>query len=78
VREAAAKLGLHAKVAHVEGDDLRGALGAIVPPVEGKPVSASFTTTSPPLRATSVEYAQHGTDPMPSVALINVYALGPL
>jgi hypothetical protein len=28
-------LGTGAKVAHVEGDDLRGSLGEIVPPVEG-------------------------------------------
>jgi hypothetical protein len=41
VREVALRLGLSAKVAHVEGDDLRGALSAIVPPVEGKPVSAN-------------------------------------
>jgi hypothetical protein len=41
VREVAAGLGLDAKVAHVEGDDLRGSLGAITPPVEGKPVSAN-------------------------------------
>jgi hypothetical protein len=41
VRELAARLGLEAEVAHVEGDDLRGALGAISPPVEGKPVSAN-------------------------------------
>ncbi|MCE0764702.1 DUF1446 domain-containing protein [Pseudonocardia kujensis] len=34
-------LGTGAKVAYVEGDDLRGALGAIAPPVEGKPVSAN-------------------------------------
>jgi acyclic terpene utilization AtuA family protein len=41
VREVAGRLGLDAKVAHVEGDDLRGSLGAISPPVEGKPVSAN-------------------------------------
>jgi hypothetical protein len=41
VREVAGKLGLDAKVAHVEGDDLRRSLGAISPPVEGKPVSAN-------------------------------------
>jgi hypothetical protein len=41
VREVAGKLGLAAAVAHVEGDDLRGSLAAIVPPVEGKPVSAN-------------------------------------
>ena len=34
-------LGTGARVAHVEGDDLRGSLGAITPPVEGKPVSAN-------------------------------------
>ena len=37
---AIAALGLPA-VAHVEGDDLRGSLGAITPPVSGKPVSAN-------------------------------------
>ena len=41
VRKVAAELGLDVKVAHVEGDDLRGSLGAITPPVEGKPVSAN-------------------------------------
>jgi hypothetical protein len=41
VREVAGRLGPAAKVAHVEGDDLRGSLGAISPPVEGKPVSAN-------------------------------------
>ncbi|SHK63255.1 Protein of unknown function [Pseudonocardia thermophila] len=41
IRDVAAKLGLSAKVAHVEGDDLRGNLDAITPPVEGKPVSAN-------------------------------------
>jgi acyclic terpene utilization AtuA family protein len=41
VRDVATRLGLDAKVAHVEGDDLRGSLGAISPPVEGKPVSAN-------------------------------------
>jgi hypothetical protein len=41
VREVAAKLGLDADVAHVEGDDLRGSLGAITPPVSGAPVSAN-------------------------------------
>ncbi|MHA6615784.1 acyclic terpene utilization AtuA family protein [Pseudonocardia sp. DLS-67] len=41
VREVAGKLGQAATVAHVEGDDLRGSLGAISPPVEGKPVSAN-------------------------------------
>jgi hypothetical protein len=34
-------LGTGAKVAYVEGDDLRGSLGAVDPPVEGKPVSAN-------------------------------------
>ncbi|WP_246393451.1 acyclic terpene utilization AtuA family protein [Pseudonocardia pini] len=34
-------LGTGARVAWVEGDDLRGSLGAITPPVEGKPVSAN-------------------------------------
>ncbi|MBW0104051.1 acyclic terpene utilization AtuA family protein [Pseudonocardia sp. KRD291] len=41
VREIAGRLGLDAKVAHVEGDDLRGDLGAITPPVVGEPVSAN-------------------------------------
>jgi hypothetical protein len=41
VREIAARLGLPARVAHVEGDDLRGDLAAITPPVTGKPVSAN-------------------------------------
>jgi acyclic terpene utilization AtuA family protein len=35
------ELGTGAEVAYVEGDDLRGALGEIVPPVEGEPVSAN-------------------------------------
>lgn len=34
-------LGTGARVAYVEGDDLRGSLGAVRPPVEGKPVSAN-------------------------------------
>ncbi|MGE3285844.1 MAG: acyclic terpene utilization AtuA family protein [Pseudonocardia sp.] len=41
VREVAARLGLTAAVAHVEGDDLRGSLSAITPAPEGKPVSAN-------------------------------------
>ena len=41
IRDVAAKLGLQANVAHVEGDDLRGNIAAIAPPVEGKPVSAN-------------------------------------
>ncbi|MET0189889.1 MAG: acyclic terpene utilization AtuA family protein [Pseudonocardia sediminis] len=41
VREIAERLGLDAKVAHVEGDDLRGDLAAITPPVTDKPVSAN-------------------------------------
>ncbi|MCW0215585.1 MAG: DUF1446 domain-containing protein [Pseudonocardia sp.] len=41
VRAVAATLGLEVKVAHVEGDDLRGSLSAIVPEVVGKPVSAN-------------------------------------
>jgi hypothetical protein len=41
VRDVAARLGLRAKVVHVEGDDLRGSLGAIIPPVLGEPVSAN-------------------------------------
>jgi hypothetical protein len=38
---AAAIEALGARVAYVEGDDLRGAIGAITPPVSGKPVSAN-------------------------------------
>ncbi|MDT7551879.1 MAG: hypothetical protein QOI16_415 [Pseudonocardiales bacterium] len=34
-------LGLPARVAYVEGDDLRGSLDAVRPPVAGKPVSAN-------------------------------------
>jgi hypothetical protein len=42
LRELAARLGLTARIAHVEGDDLRGSLAAITPPVgETKPVSAN-------------------------------------
>ena len=41
VRGIAGRLGLDATVAHVEGDDLRGDLGAISPPVTGEPVSAN-------------------------------------
>ncbi|MEN3300806.1 acyclic terpene utilization AtuA family protein, partial [Pseudonocardia sp.] len=41
IRALAEKLGLDAKVAHVEGDDLRGSLSAITPEVVGKPVSAN-------------------------------------
>ncbi len=42
LRELAGRLGLTAHVAHVEGDDLRGNLDAIAPPVgETKPVSAN-------------------------------------
>ena len=41
IRAVAEKLGLQASVAHVEGDDLRGDLAAIVPAVEGTPVSAN-------------------------------------
>src|SRR5688500_1772165 len=36
VRDVAARLGLAAKVAHVEGDDLRGSLESISLPVVGK------------------------------------------
>ncbi|MDT7745779.1 MAG: hypothetical protein QOE59_4857 [Actinomycetota bacterium] len=35
------ELGTGARVAYVEGDDLRGSLDAITPPVVGKPVSAN-------------------------------------
>jgi hypothetical protein len=41
IREVATRLGLTARVAHVEGDDLRGNLSAITPAVTGKPVSAN-------------------------------------
>ncbi|RZT84410.1 uncharacterized protein DUF1446 [Pseudonocardia sediminis] len=41
VRAVAERLGLDAKVAHVEGDDLRGDLAAITPPVTDEPVSAN-------------------------------------
>src|SRR6476469_9645333 len=38
---AAAIAALGARVAHVEGDDLRGSLATVTPPVAGKPVSAN-------------------------------------
>jgi hypothetical protein len=41
VGEVAARLGLSVRVAHVEGDDLRGDLEAISPAPQGKPVSAN-------------------------------------
>ncbi|MBW0093651.1 DUF1446 domain-containing protein [Pseudonocardia sp. KRD-184] len=41
IRALAERLGLTVAVAHVEGDDLRGDLTAITPPVVGKPVSAN-------------------------------------
>ncbi|MGB5149776.1 MAG: acyclic terpene utilization AtuA family protein, partial [Mycobacterium sp.] len=42
LRELADRLGITVRVAHVEGDDLRGNLAAITPPVgEVKPVSAN-------------------------------------
>jgi hypothetical protein len=41
VRALGERLGLAVRVAHVEGDDLRGDLTAVVPPVRGKPVSAN-------------------------------------
>jgi hypothetical protein len=41
VRALAQRLGLSVRVAHVEGDDLRGNLPAITPSVSGKPVSAN-------------------------------------
>jgi hypothetical protein len=41
IRTVAQMQGLDARVAHVEGDDLRGELSAIIPPVTGKPVSAN-------------------------------------
>lgn len=41
VREVAARVGLDARVAHVEGDDLRAKLTAITPAVRGEPVSAN-------------------------------------
>ncbi|SFN07915.1 Protein of unknown function [Pseudonocardia ammonioxydans] len=41
VRAVADEQGLGVRVAHVEGDDLRGDLAAITPPVGGTPVSAN-------------------------------------
>ncbi|WP_433781479.1 acyclic terpene utilization AtuA family protein [Actinomycetospora sp. CA-101289] len=41
IRAVARRLGLTARVAHVEGDDLRADLSPIVPPVEAKPLSAN-------------------------------------
>lgn len=41
IRALADHLGLTVRVAHVEGDDLRDNLAAIIPPVSGKPVSAN-------------------------------------
>lgn len=41
VRALARRLGVDARVAHVEGDDLRSDLSAISPPVPGEPVSAN-------------------------------------
>ncbi|MCF7550870.1 acyclic terpene utilization AtuA family protein [Pseudonocardia sp. WMMC193] len=42
LRDLAERLGVAVRVAHVEGDDLRGDLSAVVPPVgEVKPVSAN-------------------------------------
>jgi len=41
VRDVASTLGLDARVAHVEGDDLRAKLSAISPAVTGDPVSAN-------------------------------------
>ncbi|MDQ4119660.1 MAG: DUF1446 domain-containing protein, partial [Actinomycetota bacterium] len=41
IREVAARLGVDATVAHVEGDDLRGDLEQVRPAVSGKPVSAN-------------------------------------
>ena len=41
VRNVATRLGLDVRVAHVEGDDLRGKLSAITPAVTDKPVSAN-------------------------------------
>jgi hypothetical protein len=41
VRALAERLGLTVRVAHVEGDDLRGDLTAVIPAVRGKPVSAN-------------------------------------
>jgi hypothetical protein len=38
---ALSELGTGARVAYVEGDDLRGSLESITPPVNGKPVSAN-------------------------------------
>ena len=48
LRELSARLGLTARVAHVEGDDLRGDLHAITPPVgDIKPVSANAAQFKP-------------------------------
>lgn len=41
VRDVAARLGLDARVAHVQGDDLRAKLSAVTPAVRGDPVSAN-------------------------------------
>lgn len=41
IREVATRLGVDAKVAHVEGDDLRADLGRVTPAVSGEPVSAN-------------------------------------
>ncbi|MFP5070130.1 acyclic terpene utilization AtuA family protein [Pseudonocardia nantongensis] len=41
IREVATRLGVDAKVAHVQGDDLRGDLDRIAPAVSGEPVSAN-------------------------------------
>jgi hypothetical protein len=41
VRALGERLGLPVRVAHVEGDDLRGDLTAVRPPVTGKPVTAN-------------------------------------
>ncbi len=41
IRALADRLGLRVRVAHVEGDDLRGSLSAITPAVSGEPVSAN-------------------------------------
>lgn len=41
VRDVAARLRLDVRVAHVEGDNMRGTLSAITPAVTDKPVSAN-------------------------------------
>lgn len=54
LRELVDRLGITVRVAHVEGDHLRGNLSAITPPVgEVEPVSANAYTTTPPTSASA-------------------------